>query len=79
MRAIPFLTLALAGCGTPPRADLAEARHRYIAAKSECDSVAVASSHRALRLRELAWAEAHSTVPAFAFTCLCYWRTCADQ
>jgi hypothetical protein len=37
MRAIPFLTIALAGCGTPPRADLAEARHRYIVAKAECD------------------------------------------
>jgi hypothetical protein len=37
IRAVPLLTLALAGCGAPPRADLAEARQRYLAAKSECD------------------------------------------
>lgn len=34
-RVLPVL--ALAGCGTPPEADLAQAQHRYLAAKAVCD------------------------------------------
>jgi hypothetical protein len=37
LRAVPLFALALSGCGEPPRADLAAAQHRYLAAKSHCD------------------------------------------
>lgn len=35
-RALPVMTVALAGCSASPQADLADAQHRYLAAKAEC-------------------------------------------
>jgi hypothetical protein len=37
-RALPVLTLALAACSASPRTDIAEAQHRYLAAKTTCVS-----------------------------------------
>jgi hypothetical protein len=37
-RALPVMTLALAGCAATPQGDVAEAQQHYLAAKAECVS-----------------------------------------